>query len=895
MRERLLRILLRLLTREVREQREDELLEFWALQSAEVRYRGWSGRFRYHCAVAVDALRLGARSRVHALREVVRMSWSTELRHAIRSLRGSLGFTWTAVGTLTLGVASTTLVFSVVEAVVLRPLSYPDAHELVVVHRSDDPAVTWAVSWPDFADWRSGAPSFQGMAAYNEAGESFEWDGGAEALTGANVTRDYFDVFGVPLALGRSFSEEEDRAGGPEAIVLSHEVWMSRFQGDPNIIGRTVALSVGAVPVVGVAAPGFVAPFRDTQYWMPLQEDQILEEVGLPRGGRGLSFLTVVGRLRPGAAVGVAQTEIRALATRIDESVGKRPELHTRVTLEPLHAWLVDGVRETLWMLLFAAILVLFVATTNVLGLAVGRASSRGREMAVRAALGAGRARLALQSFLESALLAGTAGVFGGCLAWVGQDVLLQLAPDNLPRAAEVGMSPAALVFVALVTAANTAVLTMAPTTGRLKDRLSVLLRGGRGSNGDRGSLRVERGMVSLQFSIVVVLLTGAALLTTSFRSLMSTDRGFEAKSVVVATVAPPESRYTSAADLGALYDEILESVGALPGVRSVSTTYSPPLFGNAFRTSVAPEGAPVDPADRFYAGTVIIGGDYFEANGVPLLAGRDFTAADALGEPLVAIVNESMAEAFWPGQDPIGQRFEFTGGLGGSADSFDRAFFPDEAMTVVGVAGDVRRQDLGVEPEPEYYRPHAQIRWGFQYVLARVDGDVSSVAGRMRDVIWSVDASIPVETVTTLRDQVLTSLAAQRFRMVLLLTFAAITGVLAVVGLYAVMTLAVGRRVREMGIRMALGARSEDVVRGILGDGARLIVAGSAVGLVGAVALGSSLDAVVSGMLHGVEVNDARVYLGVILTTAITGLLAAYGPARRAGRVPPSISLRED
>jgi putative ABC transport system permease protein len=363
----------------------------------------------------------------------------------------------------------------------------------------------------------------------------------------------------------------------------------------------------------------------------------------------------------------------------------------------------------------------------------------------------------------------------------------------------------------------------------------------------------------------------------------------------VVATVAPSGARYGTPAQTTDLYARILDEVRAIPGVTHASTTYSPPLFDNGFRTSVHAEGANDVESERFWAGTVIVGEDYFATNGIRMVGGRVFSSTDRLGAPLVVIVNQAMADALWPGQDPIGRRFEFSGGLAGSADSFDRAFFPDEFMTVVGVAANVRRENLMLEPRPEYYRPHSQITWGFQYLLARAEGDVDAVAESIRGAVWAVDPSIPVREVRTLAAQVLDSVAAQRFLMLLLTIFAGMTSLLAMVGLYAVMTLAVSRRVREMGIRLALGARRGDVIQGVMTRGVRLIVVGSTVGLVSAWVTGRALSSVLSGMLFEVEATDPATYLFVLAMTGGVGLLACYWPARRAGRIDPILSLQQE
>ncbi|MCH7990965.1 MAG: ABC transporter permease [Gemmatimonadetes bacterium] len=891
------RVLLASYPRDFRESHGEELAAFWVAQGKERRYRGPLGGVRFAINVGTDAVVAGLKMRWQESRKeegLMKSMW-TDLLYARRALMGAPLFSSLAVLTLALGIGATTAVFAVVDGVVLRPLPYPEPDQLVVVLPATDPERTDKVSWPDFRDWREQATGFEGLAAYAEAEEAFEWKGGAEVLPGARVTRDFFDVMGVPLSLGRTFSEPEDLAGGPDAVILSYAFWAARFDGDPDVIGRTVPIDGGSVPVVGVAAEGFSAPFDDTRYWIPVQEDQLLADVGLPTGTRTLSFLSVVGRLEVEAGIVPTGMALRALARRIDESVGKSEGQLSDVTLVPLGEWMVGDVTQTLFFLLAAAGLVLVVAAANVAGLAISRAAVRQRELAVRAALGAGRGRLLRQLMTESAVLSVAAGFLGLLLAWGGQSVLMDLAPAGLPRAAGVDMGTSTLAFAMVATLGSGLLFGLLPSLQASRGDPSRDLSGARGSSGSPRALRPQQLLVSFQFAISVVLLTGAILLTSSFSRLLRVDRGFDTESIVLATVAPSSERYASPEEVQALYAQILDEVRALPGVSSASTTYSPPLFGNGFRTTILAEGEVDDDTNEIWAGTVIIGGDYLATNGIQLLRGRGFDASDRLGEPLVVIVNQTLANRLWPGEDPLGKRFEFAGGLRGSADSFDRAFFPDEFMTVVGVAEDIRRESLESAPEAEYYRPHAQITWRFQYLMVRTAGDPTQLTERLREAIWGVDPTIPVRDVRTLDAQVRESVSAQRFRVLLLTTFAGLTCLLAMVGLYAVMALAVNRRMRETGIRIALGASRGDVMRGVMTRGLRLVSIGVLVGLGVAWAGTELLASLLSSMLFEVEATDPLTYALVVLVPAGVGLVACYLPARRASRVDPVVSLQQE
>jgi predicted permease len=888
---RVLRLLLWALSRAERERHGDELLAFWSAQRSEARYRGARGRVRYLIRVAGDALTMGVRARFESERRGGGSAFTQDVRHAARALAGAPLFTTVSVATLALGIGATAGLFTVVRGVLLRPLPYPAPERLVRITRVDREGSSRpdAVGWLDFRDWRERLGGFDGMAAYTEDDAIFGWEGGAESLTGARITRDLFDVVRVPLLLGRTFTDAEDRSGGPDAVILSHALWRERFGSDPGILGRTIPIEGEAVPVVGVAPAGFAFPTPELAYWRPLQDEQLLIDLGLPAGTRTLSFLTVVGRLG-GSDREAAEAALVALATRIDREAGKSPPGAVRV-VSLLQAMVAD-VRTTLAFLLAAVSLVWLVACANVSSLALGRVAAREREMAVRRALGAGRARLFGLLLTESLVLSAAAGAAAAALTWALVRLLVHLAPPGLPRLAEIRVDGPVLLFGAGVTALSGLLFGVVPALASARrDPDAGLLAGTRGASAGRAALRPQRALVVFQVALSVVLLAAAALLAHSFARLARVERGFRTDGVVLALVVPGGSRLETPADTDAFYEELLGRVRALPGVVAATSTYSPPLAANDFATGVAPEGADSEDDEPIMAGTVIVRDDYFETTGVRLLRGRDFGAGDRLGAPPVAIVSETMARTLWPGEDPLGRRFVFTGGLSGSADSFDPAFFPDEPFTVVGVAGDVRRQSLAEPPRPEYYRPHAQITWASQYLVVRTRDDPDPVAARMRATVWSLDPTVAVESVRTLAAQVAESVATPRFRVLLLGAFALVTGVLAMVGLYAVVALSVARRTREMGIRLALGAERGALVRGVVAGGLRLVLVGIAVGL----AIAWAGSGVLASMLFEVAPTDPATYAAVGALTAVVAVLACWVPARRASRVDPTRSLREE
>lgn len=884
----------------------EDVLRFWKAQAREFRYRGPWGRTCLRGALILDALSSGFRMRTRDLighggeedqeqykprKENLMKSILQDMAYALRTLRGSPLYSAVVVLTLALGIGATAAVFSVVETVVLRPLPFPEPEQLVRVLRTMVEDETQTLTWLDFRDYREGATGLSGMTAYSETQETFGWEGGAQELDGARVTHDFFSVVGVSPSLGRGFTPEEDRMGGPRAVVISHGLWQEHFGGDPRVLERTIPMGGEEVPVVGIMPRGFSFPYGNTWFWTPLREEEVLDELGLPTGLRSLNFLDALGRLDPGVGLEGAQLQLRTLARSIDEAEGKPQDLYTDIHLASLQENMVGDADTTLFFLLAAAGLVLVVACANVAGLSFSRATMRERELAVRSALGAARGRILRQLLTESVLLSLAAGGVGMVFAVGLQRALLALAPEGIPNLQALAFNATSLLFVGGVTVASGLLFGFFPALKASTIEVAAGLAGGRGASGSRKALRPQQLLVTFQVGLAVVLLVGATLLTTSFLRLNGVDRGFQSESVLLATVALDTDAYPTPDQVDQFYSTLLERISAMPGVLKASTTFSPPLAGNDFFTSVVPEGVEEEPSDMEWAGMIVAREGYFDANGIPLLQGRDFNSGDLLGEPLVAIVNQTMANKLWPGEDPLGKRFLFGNGVRGTAESFNRTFFPGGYYTVVGVAGDVRRVNLAEPSGMEYYRPHTQVTWGYQYLVIQTSGDPASVAGNLRQVVWGVDPTVPVRTVRTLSSQVGESLSVERFRTFLLSGFAVLTCFLAMVGLYAVMALAVARRAKEMGIRLALGAGSGVILGGVLRKGLALVGIGLVFGLAVSLAIGKTL----SGMLFEIEPSDPVTYLLVSLLTTGVALVACYVPARRASRVDPLRTLQEE
>jgi putative ABC transport system permease protein len=492
----------------------------------------------------------------------------------------------------------------------------------------------------------------------------------------------------------------------------------------------------------------------------------------------------------------------------------------------------------------------------------------------------------------ENLMLASVAGAFGICAAWGLTRVIVAVAPTDVPRLASSATGFGPLGFAVAVTVVSGLLFGLMPavrsTRGAVTDGLA---RFSRGAVSDRRTLRPQQLLVVFQVSVSVALLAGAALLVRSYGRLMSVEPGYTTEHVTLAAISPPEDRYSEPEPIDAFYAELLDRVRALPGVVAATTTYTPPLSGNGFSMAIEVEGQPYDEYDRPWAGAVVVRENYFETTGTPLLRGRDFDDGDRLGGEPVVIVNETMVERFWPGEDAIGKRFRMTSGLTGSMGQFDRRFFPPDWFTVVGVAGDIRRSRLDEPPGPEYYRPHRQVTWSFQYLVVRTAVDMPGIAPQIRDLVRSIDSTVPVGEVRTARATIREATAAWRFRMHLISAFAIATCLLAMLGVYAVMALAVARRRREIGVRMALGATRGGLQRQVLRRGLGLVSVGAVVGLAASLAAGR----VIESMLFEVGTTDAPTYAVVTAITATVSVLACWLPARRASRIDPVRSLSQD
>ncbi|MBI1941984.1 MAG: ABC transporter permease [Acidobacteria bacterium] len=810
-----------------------------------------------------------------------------DLKYGLRMLAKNPGFTAVAVITLALGIGANTAIFSVVNAVLLRPLPYRDADRLVAVWE-ENPDRGWyhnIVSAANFVDWREQNHVFTEMAAVNIF-PTFTLTGTREPeeVVGQQVTTNLFSLLGVQPVWGRDFLPEEDKPGGPRVVILSYGLWQRRYGGDPTLVGKQVSLNNKSYTVIGIMPSDFYFP----PFWR-----ELIGEVGLWVPGHDLSnpsrtnhAYIAVARLKSGVSLHRAQAEMDTIAGRIQQEYPENKGWG--VGLVQLREQAVGDTRLALLVLLTAVGFVLLIACANVANLMLARASTREREIAIRTALGAGRGRLIRQMLTESLVLASLGGGIGLVLAAWG----IQILVANFPKGAfglgggvglgSVTISGSVLAFTMVLAFITGIGFGLAPALAASKPDLNQSLKqSGRSSSEASHRNRLRDALIVSEFALALVLLVGAGLMIKTLAVLSRVDLGFNPENVLTARIPLLGPRYEDPQTRAQFFQQLLERVKSLPGVRWASVSRGLPIFGWSGMDFVTEDHPSPPPNERPDANYVVIGPDYFRVLSIPLLRGRFFTDQDAPGALDVAIVNEELARQRWPGQDPIGKRFRVGRNI------------KLPWLLVVGVVGNVRSQ----WPTPDYfaeiYVPYTQYPWLVypRNLVVRTVSNPTTVAAAIRDGVTALDRDQPVSNIRTLDQLAAQAVGQQRFAMVLLGLFAALALVLATVGVYGVMSYSVERRTHEIGIRMALGADRKKVLRLVIAQGFILTLAGVVIGVSGALALTRFLES----LLFGVEPTDPLTFVLVSILLTSVALLACYIPARRATKVDPMVALRHE
>ncbi len=806
-----------------------------------------------------------------------------DIRFGFRTLLRSPATSAVALFTLALGIGANTAIFSVVNGVLLEPLPYPDPDALVVIAESN-PGLgfpRFSASPPNFDDWRHQNQVFTSMAALSPG--RFNLTGGErpEAVTGAQVTPDYFRVFGVQPALGRGFLPQEGLPSGPKVAVLSDGLWRRRFGSDPGILHRQILVNGESYSVIGVMPPGFEVRSQQSQIWMPLPWTFKPES----RGGH---FLGVYARMKDGVSLEKARAEMKTIAARLESQY---PDSNHGWTTEVrrLHDALVEGVRPALVLLLAAVAFVLLIACANVANLLLARLASREREIAVRTALGAGRARLVRQMLTESLVLFLVGGILGLILAAWATRVMVALYGEGLPRRQVIGLDGRVLLFTLLVSLVTGLVFGLVPALSATSGGLfGALKEGGRAvAGGARGRL-LRNFLVLGEVAVALVLLVGAGLLLRSFARLRAVDPGFRPEGVLTAELTLPDQKYAQPERQIAFTRELLDRLRAIPGVQSADTVFPLPLTGNGFVLAFSVQGRSdlASRDSRLHANIRLVSPDFFRTMGIRVLQGRVFTPRDDAKSVPVIVVNKSMADQIWPGESPIGKRITFGDTEGPNV----------QWMEVVGVVANLHHRSLDQDPGQEVYWPQLQSPVGGQLsVVLKTAGDPTKLAGAVRAAVRSIDGDLPVERVRPLESVVAEALASSRFQTVLLGIFAGAALLLAAVGVYGVISYSVAQRTHEIGIRMALGARRPAVLGLVIRQGMALVLAGVGLGLVLSMILLRWLSERLASFLYGGRAFDPLTLVAVPLVLLAVALLANWLPARRATRVDPLVALRSE
>ncbi len=797
-----------------------------------------------------------------------------DLRYGLRMLAKNPGFTAVAIITLALGIGGNVAVFSLLDTVMLRPLPYSHPERLYMFFPVDAQHHHAQVgsSYPNFQDWREQGHAFEAMAGYQE--ESFNLTGTTEPerLNGLSSTPGLFALLGIPPLLGREFSPHDD----PHVVLLSYELWHRRFGGDAGIIGKSIYLEGRAYTVLGVLPPHFIFP---PQRWEGTPE--VFVPV-IPNPDRGWHYVRVIGRLAPGITKQQARTEMNGIAARLAQAY-PGTNRDQGVAIDQLSQYVIGGVRHTAWVLLGAVAFVLLIACTNVANLLLSQGAKREREIAIRSAVGATRSRIVRQLLTDSLLLAGMGGVLGAVLGYWTLPLVASALPQHttfFTRVHDAGfqLNSAVLMFTVLLSVLSCALCGLLPAWRSTKPaRIS-------GASVRTG--RIRGALIGLEVALSFVLLAGAGLMLKSLVRLLETDVGFQTERLLTMDVNLAGEKYASGESQAAFFGQVLQRLESLPSVASVAATVDLPMTrSETWNGFEIPGPHPRQGSAGYHA----VSPNYFRTLGIPLLNGRELLTTDSARSPLVGVINRSMAQKYWPDENPVGKTIIASRAVVVSTSKGSSIEFKPQELTIVGIVGDVRQLGLDAPPDPELFMPYTQWPSNEMALVLRTASQPSSLIPAVKKEIWRVDPDQPVTDIKTMDELVSTEAAGRRFVLQLIGVFASIALVLAAVGIYGVVSYATRQRTHEIGIRMALGARGQQIMGLVAGQNAKWLLIGITTGVASALALTRLLAA----YLYAVRATDPLTFVAVSLLLLAVALLAVYIPARRATKVDPMVALR--
>jgi putative ABC transport system permease protein len=817
----------------------------------------------------------------------------TDIRYGLRQLLKHPAFSIIAIVTLALGIGANTAIFSVVNAVLLKPLPFPEPDQLIAVGMTDtrqkgDTNLN-SLSYPDFFDFRDQNRTLASAAVYKDRSFALTSDEGATSLRGVKVSAEFFDVLGIKPKIGRAFIRDDEMSGGGAGgfkVIISDSFWRRHFGGDANIIGRTVTLDRRPHNVIGVMPAGFQFPISNDQldFYVTIAEDAGTADETTPQTKqRGNHSLQAVARLKQGATIEQAQADLGALAAALTKQYPES-NTHTGVATKPLREEMVGDVRTALYILFGAVVCVLLIANANVANLLLARASARGKEIALRAAMGASRMRIIRQLLTESVLLSGVGGLFGLLLAQWGTEALVKTVPQNIPRISTIQLDASVLIFTLLVSLITGIIFGLVPAwQASHVDLNSSLKSGTRTGGGGEGKGRVRNTLIMAEVALALILLISAGLLIQSFARLGRVQPGFRTERLLTARIGLPDAAYPKNENIIAFFDQFMPRIRAIPGVDSASAILPLPLSGSNMTTSFDSEDHPLPEGQRPAAPVRIIVGDYFKTMGIPIREGRIFDERDRWESTPVVIVNERFAAKFFPGQSVVGKRIM----PGFSADES-----PEKMREIVGVVGNVKHLSLKNEDSPEMYLAQPQMPMNVMSIVVRTTvSNPNAITNSVRKELAAMDATIPLTSVRVFDEYISRSLARPRFNTLLLSIFAATALILTAIGIYGVMAYSVAQRTSEIGIRIALGAGKSSIFRLIVGQAMALVGISLVLGVAGAFAATRLLNS----LLFGVGASDPGTFAGIVILVSTVAFIAAWLPARRATRVNPIVALRAE